>query len=204
MAIVGAGGIGFDVAEYLLHNPEEKPASVDVSKFLEEWGIDQKNEGRGGLLAEGEKPLTPYREIYLMQRKKGKLGAGLGKTTGWIHRVSLKKGGVKNINGVEYVKVDDAGFHIQRKGEAMVLDVDHIVVCAGQEPLRELQEPLLKAGMPVFRIGGAELASELDAKRAIDQGTRLAAVFEKAKSGDVYTAPVSLEAQVMKRLGLMH
>ncbi len=146
-----------------------------------------------------------FREIYLLQRKKGKLGASLGKTTGWIHRVSLKKGGVHAVTGVEYVKIDDEGLHIKNKatGEAKLLAVDTVVTCAGQEPLRELQEPLAKAGVPVFRIGGSELASELDAKRAIDQGTRLAAALETAKPGEVYSAPLSWEFKVMQKLGLM-
>lgn len=204
VAIIGAGGIGFDVAEFLLHDPTHQPASVDLERFLKEWGIDGQNSLRGGLLPQEE--MEPaFREIYLLQRKKGKLGASLGKTTGWIHRVSLKKGGVHAVTGVEYVKIDDEGLHIKNKatGEAKLLAVDTVVTCAGQEPLRELQEPLAKAGVPVFRIGGSELASELDAKRAIDQGTRLAAALETAKPGEVYSAPLSWEFKVMQKLGLM-
>jgi 2,4-dienoyl-CoA reductase (NADPH2) len=206
VAVIGAGGIGFDVSEFLLHDSESKPASLDVGKFLQEWGIDGSNEHRGGLSPEGEKVHPPPREIYLLQRKKGKLGAGLGKTTGWIHRTSLKKGGVNMVNGVEYVKVDDQGLHIRvgKDKAEKVLQVDHVVVCAGQEPLRELEEPLKKAGLKVFRIGGSELAAELDAKRAIDQGTRLAAQYETAPSGAVYTAPPSFEAKLIKGLGLMN
>jgi len=192
------------VAEFLLHDPKEKAASVDVDKFLKSWGIDGGNERRGGLLEEEEKEV-PFREIYLLQRKKGKVGMGLGKTTGWIHRVSLKKGGVHAVTGVEYVKIDGEGLHIKVKatGETKLLAVDTIVTCAGQESLRELQEPLTKAGVPVFRIGGSEMAVELDAKRAIDQGTRLAARLETAKPGEVYSAPVSWEAKIMKKLGMM-
>jgi 2,4-dienoyl-CoA reductase (NADPH2) len=202
VAIIGAGGIGFDVAEFLIHDPSHKPASVDVEKFLAEWGIDGANAERGGLRKEGEEPVKPARELWLLQRKKGKLGAGLGKTTGWIHRASLKKGGVHMLGGVEYVKVDDQGLHVKVKGEPRVLEVDNVVICAGQEPLRELEEPLQKAGVPLFRNGGAELAAELDAKRAIDQGTRLAAAFETTKPGTVLTAPVSFEAKVLKVLGV--
>jgi 2,4-dienoyl-CoA reductase (NADPH2) len=201
VAIIGAGGIGFDVAEYLLHDPKVTASTMDIEKFLKEWGIDKQNEHRGGLADEEMGP--PVREIYLLQRKKGKVGAGLGKTTGWIHRTSLKKGGVEMLEGVEYVKVDDQGLHIKKKGKDQVLDVDHVVICAGQEPLRELEPGLKQAGLPVFRIGGSELASELDAKRAIDQGTRLAAKFEDAKPGEVFTAPISLEAKIMKSLGAM-
>eukprot|EP00624_Nannochloropsis_granulata_P002755 evm.model.NODE_23858_length_7228_cov_28.074156.2 len=204
VAIIGAGGIGFDVAEFLLHDTKEKAASVDVDKFLKIWGIDGGNERRGGLLEEEEKEV-PFREIYLLQRKKGKVGKGLGKTTGWIHRVSLKKGGVHAVTGVEYQKIDDEGLHVKIKatGETKLLAVDTIVTCAGQESLRELQEPLTKAGVPVFRIGGSEMAAELDAKRAIDQGTRLAACLENAKPGEVYSAPISWEAKIMKKLGMM-
>lgn len=198
VAIMGAGGIGFDVAEFLLHDPASPPSSVDLGKFLHEWGIDGDNEQRGGLSAGGEHSTQPFRDIYLMQRKKGKLGKGLGKTTGWIHRTSLKNGGVTMLDGVEYVKVDDQGLHIRRQGKEEVLDVDHVIVCAGQEPLRELEPGLKSAGVPVFRIGGSELAAELDAKRAIDQGTRLAAVFEDAKPGDVFMAPISWEAKLLK------
>lgn len=204
VAIIGAGGIGFDVAEYLLHDPSLPPASVNVGKFLKEWRIDGDNKERGGLL-EKEAHDPTFREIYLLQRKKGKMGGGLGKTTGWIHRVSLKKGGVHMVTGVEYLKIDDEGLHLKLKssGETKVLNVDTIVTCAGQEPLRELQAPLTAAGLGVFRIGGAEMAAELDAKRAIDQGTRLAACLEKAKPGEVFSAPVSWEAKVMSKLGFM-
>lgn len=202
VAIIGAGGIGFDMAEFLLHDPSKPPASVDLEAFLREWGIDGKNEKRGGLIEEEHTP--PYRDIYLLQRTKGKLGGGLGKTTGWIKRTALPKAGVKMLGGLEYLKVDDKGLHIKTaKGETKVLDVDNVVICAGQEPLRELEQPLVKAGVTVFKIGGAEKAAELDAKRAIDQGTRLAAAIEASKTGDVYNAPPSLEHTVFKKLGIM-
>jgi len=203
VAIIGAGGIGFDMAEFLLHNPEEQPASIDLEAFLKEWGIDGANKNRGGLQPEELKP--PYREIYLLQRKGGKPGKTLGKTTGWIKRTALGKVGVHMMGGVKYVKVDDQGLHVStgKDGATKVLEVDNVVVCAGQESLKELESPLVKAGMTVFKIGGAEKAAELDAKRAIDQGTRLAAVVEKAKTGDVFMAKISLQNKVLRQLGVM-
>ncbi|MEM1323706.1 MAG: NADPH-dependent 2,4-dienoyl-CoA reductase [Bacteroidota bacterium] len=171
VAIIGAGGIGFDVAEFLLH--EGPSASLDIDAFAKEWGIDQAYQHGGALTAPEVKP--PTREIYLLQRSKGKVGGRLGKTTGWVHRASLKRSGVQMIGQVSYQKIDDEGLHIQIKEEPMVLEVDHVIICAGQEPLRSLQEPLAAAGVKVHLIGGADEARELDAKRAIDQGTRLAA-----------------------------
>jgi len=173
VAIIGAGGIGFDIAEYLAHDPAHTSSSLDVDAYLSEWGVDKTMSVPGGL----QKPeVAPaFREITLCQRREGKLGGGLGKTTGWIHRTSLKKRNVRMLGGVRYVRVDDDGLHIEVNGKPELLTVDHVVVCAGQVPARELVEPLRAAGLRVHLIGGADEAAELDAKRAIDQGTRLAA-----------------------------
>jgi 2,4-dienoyl-CoA reductase (NADPH2) len=173
VAIVGAGGIGFDVAEFLVQ--EEPSPSVDPRRWMVEWGVDLDQHARGGLRPAQVEP--PAREVWLLQRSPGKPGARLGKTTGWIHRATLKAKGVKMIGGVEYLGVDDAGFRIRVDGTESVLPVDHVVICAGQEPQRELAQPLRDAGHEVHVIGGADLAVELDAKRAIDQGSRLAAVL---------------------------
>ncbi len=171
VAIIGAGGIGFDVAEYLTHG-EESPAT-DIREFMREWGVDMTLEARGGI--EGVQAVVPPspRQVSLLQRKTSKVGGGLGKTTGWIHRLGLEKKGVQMMPGCEYRKIDDAGLHITIGGVDKVLDVDNVVLCAGQEPRRELVAGL--EGKPVHLIGGADVAVELDAKRAIDQGTRLAA-----------------------------
>ncbi len=171
VAIIGAGGIGFDVAEYLSHEGESP--SENLVNFLKEWGVDQSYEERGALTA--PKPHPSAREIYLLQRSKGKLGARLGKTTGWIHRSSLKKKKVKMIGSVAYQGIDDSGLHITIKNQPQTLAVDHVIICAGQVPLRDLQAPLVAKGLSVHLIGGADEAAELDAKRAIDQGSRLAA-----------------------------
>ncbi|MDC7701005.1 NADPH-dependent 2,4-dienoyl-CoA reductase [Vogesella indigofera] len=173
VAIIGAGGIGFDTAEFLSH--EGKSSSLDTAAFMREWGVDMQLAHAGGLAPQGPQPHPSPREIYLLQRKSSKVGDGLGKTTGWIHRASLQMKKVQMIAGVSYDKIDDAGLHVTIKGEAQVLAVDNIIVCAGQDPLRELQQPLLAAGKAVHLIGGADVAAELDAKRAIDQGARLAA-----------------------------
>lgn len=171
VAIIGAGGIGFDVAEYLLKDPHE--SSQDVAVFMAEWGVDTTYQDRGGLKQpELEKP---ERTIYLLQRSKGKLGERLGKTTGWIHRSSLKKHRVQMLDSVQYLKVDDQGLHLKIDETFQVLEVDHVIICAGQEPLRELYESLTTQGQSVHLIGGADEARELDAKRAIDQASRLAA-----------------------------
>ncbi|MCO4772162.1 MAG: NADPH-dependent 2,4-dienoyl-CoA reductase [Deltaproteobacteria bacterium] len=175
VAIVGAGGIGFDVAEFLAHDADHPSSSLDVDAYLNEWGVDKTMSEPGGLKKAEMAP--PARQITLCQRREGKLGAGLGKTTGWIHRQSLKKRGVRMVGGVKYLKVDDMGLHIEVRGEPEVLVVDNVVICAGQVPARDLLDPLRASGMSVHLIGGAEEASELDAKRAIDQGTRLAAAL---------------------------
>lgn len=173
VAVVGAGGIGFDVSEFLVHVGESP--SLNVGAFMSEWGVDLGMDHRGGVKGvEAELPESP-REVFLLQRKASKVGKNLGKTTGWIHRTSLKHRDVKMVPGCEYVKIDDAGFHVRVNGEDKILDVDNVIICAGQEPLRELQEPLQNAGVSVHLIGGADVAAELDAKRAINQGSRLAA-----------------------------
>ncbi|MDM7860310.1 NADPH-dependent 2,4-dienoyl-CoA reductase [Alteromonas sp. ASW11-36] len=172
VAIIGAGGIGFDTSEYLSHGA--KTPSTDIPTFMEEWGIDMTLQSRGGVEGMQPQPEASPREIYLLQRKSSKVGAGLGKTTGWAHRAGLMMKGVHMLAGVSYQKIDDAGLHIIINDEPQVLDVDNVIICAGQEPLRELVDGLAK---PHHLIGGADEAAELDAKRAIDQGTRLAATL---------------------------
>ncbi len=175
VAIIGAGGIGFDTAEYLTH--EGKSTSLDVQAFLKEWGVDAQNNVRGGI--EGLRPeaIPSPREVYLLQRKETKVGDGLGKTTGWIHRASLKSKKVQMISSVQYDKIDDKGLHVTIGGKQQLLEVDNIVICAGQTSKKELFEPLKAKGKSVHIIGGAFMAGELDAKRAIDQGCRLGAVL---------------------------
>lgn len=174
VAIIGAGGIGFDVAEFLTH-PADEAHPATIPAFLAQWGIDPQAQVVGGLVGSPSARLPAARQVWLLQRKEGSPGKGLGKTTGWIHRAVLKRRGVQAWGGVEYLKIDDAGLHLRARGSEQVLDVDHVVVCAGQEPLRELEAPLRTAGKPVHIIGGAALAAELDAKRAIREGTELAA-----------------------------
>ncbi|MFE0642685.1 FAD-dependent oxidoreductase [Streptomyces sp. NPDC058877] len=173
VAIIGAGGIGFDVAEFLTDGGEG--ASQDPETYFRQWGVDTSYENRGGLRAPERN--APPRQVHLLQRKTSKVGAGLGKTTGWIHRTELKHRGVTMVAGVSYDRIDDAGLHLTIDGEAQLLPVDTIVLCAGQEPRRGLYEELLAAGRSAHLIGGADVAAELDAKRAIDQGTRLAATL---------------------------
>ncbi|MCA8863257.1 MULTISPECIES: NADPH-dependent 2,4-dienoyl-CoA reductase [unclassified Halomonas] len=170
VAVIGAGGIGFDVSELLAH--QGHPA-LDIVEWCDEWGVDLAVGERGGLKAPAP-PAVP-RDIVMLQRKTSKPGKYLGKTTGWVHRASLKQRGVKTLTGCEYLKIDDEGLHIRRDGVDQVLDVDSIVVCAGQESVRDLLAPLERSRAAVHIIGGADEASELDAKRAIEQGTRLAA-----------------------------
>ncbi len=169
VAIVGAGGIGFDVAEFLAH--QGNPPSMDVEAFMKEWGVDMEYKV-GGANAEAQPEPSP-REIYLLKRSTGKHGKGLGKTTGWIHRASLNMKKVQMLANVTYEKVDGAGLHISVNGEPQVLDVDNIVVCAGQEPLRDLYDGLVAAGVNAHLIGGAKEAAELDAKRAIKEAAEL-------------------------------
>ncbi|QXI35124.1 FAD-dependent oxidoreductase [Pseudomonas promysalinigenes] len=174
VAVIGAGGIGFDVSEYLVQ--QGAASSLDREAFWKEWGIDTHLQARGGVAGIKPEPHAPARQVYLLQRKKSKVGDGLGKTTGWIHRTGLKNKHVQMLNSVEYLKIDDDGLHIRiGEGQPQVLPVDNVVICAGQEPLRELQDGLLAAGQSVHLIGGADVAAELDAKRAINQGSRLAA-----------------------------
>ncbi len=173
VAIIGAGGIGFDVAEYLAHDGPS--STTDTGRWMAEWGVSPDFTGPGGLVRPA--PEAPARELWLLQRSPGKPGARLGKTTGWIHRSALKAKGVQAWGGVEYLGVDDSGLRVRVDGREQLLPVDHVVVCAGQEPLRQLVEPLQAAGRTPHLIGGADVAAELDAKRAIDQGSRLAAAF---------------------------
>ncbi|MFT6304879.1 MAG: 2,4-dienoyl-CoA reductase (NADPH2) [Halioglobus sp.] len=172
VAIIGAGGIGFDVAEFLSHDGND--SSLNPKTFMAEWGIDSSFEIAGGVNDFNPKH-EAHREVTLLQRKPTKVGKNLGKSTGWIHRRSLTLRGVNMVNGCEYVKIDDEGLHVEINGKSRILDVDNIIICAGQVPLRELQESLQQGGQSVHLIGGADVAAELDAKRAIDQGTRLAA-----------------------------
>jgi len=169
VAIIGAGGIGFDMAEYLLH---ENPSPPSVSDFMSWWGVDTQYNREGGL---GDVvPVQQDRELYLLQRKKTKPGAGLGKTTGWIHRMVLKKNGVKILSGVEYVAVSEEGLLIRHNSEEILLEVDDIIICAGQLSELSLARELDNLGRVYHLIGGALKAGELDAKRAILQGTELA------------------------------
>ena len=173
VAIIGAGGIGFDVAEFLV---EDAPSpTTDIGRWAKEWGVDLDIQHRGGLI--DPRPEPPEREVFLLQRTEGRLGARLNKTTGWVHRATLKAKKVKMIGGVSYERFDDAGLHISINGQPQILAVDTVVVCAGQEPNRVLADELIALGMPTHVIGGADVAAELDAKRAIAQGTRLAATL---------------------------
>jgi 2,4-dienoyl-CoA reductase (NADPH2) len=173
VAIIGAGGIGFDVAELITH--AGKSTSLDADAFFDEWGVDLSGSEPGGLTPSGPAIEGSGRTVYLLQRKKQKVGQGLGKTTGWVHRRRLRERGVIMIPGASYDRVDDDGLHITVDGEPRLLEVDTVVVCAGQEPLRELEEPLVAAGVSVHFIGGADKATGLDAKRAIRQGAEVGA-----------------------------
>jgi 2,4-dienoyl-CoA reductase (NADPH2) len=175
VAIIGAGGIGFDVAEYISHSGES--TALNTLAFLKEWGVDPQNEVRGGIDGIVEEFEKSPREIFMLQRTEGKMGAGLGKTSGWIHRATLKKKQVKMMTGATYEKIDDQGLHITlNKGkDHAVIEVDNVIICAGQVSDKTLFDPLVAAGVKVTLIGGASVASELDAKRAIDQASRLAA-----------------------------
>lgn len=176
VAVIGAGGIGFDVSELLTHSGES--VSLDREAFWKEWGIDLGIEARGGVAGIQAQPSAAARQVYLLQRKKSKVGADLGKTTGWIHRVGLRNKNVEMLSSVEYLSIDDQGLHVRiNGGEPQLLAVDNVVLCAGQTPLRELQAELETAGMTVHLVGGADVAAELDAKRAIDQGSRVAAAI---------------------------
>jgi 2,4-dienoyl-CoA reductase (NADPH2) len=173
VAIVGAGGIGFDVAEFVLeggHSP-----TLDAEAWMREWGITDPSHARSGLAPPQIAP--PRRKVTLLQRKMGGFGKNLGKTTGWIHRTTLKNKRVAMIGGVNYERIDERGLHVsfgERREKPLLVEADSIVLCAGQEPLRALAAPLQAAGVRVHLIGGADVAAELDAKRAIEQGSRLA------------------------------
>jgi 2,4-dienoyl-CoA reductase (NADPH2) len=175
VAIVGAGGIGFDVAEFLSHDDDHAPSSLDIPAFMDEWGIDMQLAARGGLKPEA--PMTSPREIWLLQRRPTPPGRDLGKTTGWVHRLALKRRGVRMLAGVSYEGIHDRGISIQQDGQPRLLAVDHVVICAGQEPRRELVAGLEARGVRFQLIGGSKLAAELDARRAIDEGARLAAAL---------------------------
>jgi len=179
VAVIGAGGIGFDVSEYIVHKGTS--AALDPEHFMREWGVDLTVQHRGGIKGMTPELPEPAREVYLLQRRTSKVGKNLGKTTGWIHRTSLKHRQVQMVPGVSYRRIDDQGLHVTitpkdaAQGEDRILAVDTVIICAGQDPLRELQQELESAGVRVHLIGGADVAAELDAKRAIDQGSRLAA-----------------------------
>ncbi|MFI8304524.1 FAD-dependent oxidoreductase [Streptomyces sp. NPDC085927] len=173
VAVLGAGGIGFDVAEFLTDGGDK--AHEDPETYFRQWGVDMDHRTPGGLTAP-ERPAPP-RTVHLLQRKTTKVGAGLGKTTGWIHRTELKHRGVTMVPGVRYDRIDDAGLHLTVDGESTVLEVDTIVLCTGQEPRRDLYEELVSTGRSVHLIGGADVAAELDAKRAVKQGTEVAAAL---------------------------
>lgn len=172
VAIIGSGGIGFDVGEFLSQNGADSALSPEL--FQHEWQIDASLQHAGGLISPEPALESSARDITICQRKPGVVGRNLGKTTGWIHRLTLKERGVNMLGGLEYVKIDDDGLHVKQAGEDKLLAVDNVIICAGQEPNRDLQDALLALGKPVHVIGGAEVAAELDAKRAILSGTKLA------------------------------
>ena len=175
VAIVGAGGIGFDVAEFLV---QDLPApSTDIASWLKEWGIDQTLTARAGVEGVKAQPEAPARTVWLLQRTPGAPGKRLNKTSGWVHRSTLKHKQVRMLGGVEYQHIDDAGLTISIDGQSQLLEVDNVIICAGQEPRRDLLAELQAAGQTVHLIGGADVAAELDAKRAIDQASRLAATL---------------------------
>ncbi len=175
VAIIGAGGIGFDTAEFLTHSGPS--TSQNIAAFLKEWGIDSENEAPGGIEGVQPHPEPSPREVYLLQRKESKVGAGLGKTTGWIHRSALKSKQVRMMNSVAYDRIDDQGLHVTVNGKPQLLEVDNVVICAGQHSNTTLHDSLKAKGVTVHLIGGAKLAAELDAKRAIDEGSRVAAML---------------------------
>ncbi|WP_341228596.1 NADPH-dependent 2,4-dienoyl-CoA reductase [uncultured Arcticibacterium sp.] len=173
VAILGAGGIGFDMAEYLAHDMSHDSVSLNVEDYMKEWGVDMTYQHEGAL-AKATQPLPSPREIYLLKRSPGKHGKDLGKTTGWIHRSSLAMKKVNLIGGAKYLKIDDEGLHIEVDEQVQIIPVDHVVVCAGQEPLRAMFEELKASGKSVHLIGGANIAAQLDAKLAIKEAAELA------------------------------
>jgi 2,4-dienoyl-CoA reductase (NADPH2) len=175
VAVMGAGGIGFDVSELIMHSGVSGALDRDV--FAKEWGIDFENHPRGGVTGVVPQVAKADRQVYLLQRKSSPVGRGLGKTTGWTHRISLAQRGVKMLNGLEYHKIDDQGLHISTDGMPELLEVDTVIVCAGQVPKRGLFDEITAMGMEASLIGGAFEASELDAKAAINQASYLAAAI---------------------------
>lgn len=173
VAIIGAGGIGFDTAHYITHSG--KSSALDINEFAKEWGVDFTNHPRGGVAGIEPQVHPSPREVYLLQRKESSVGKNLGRTTGWTHRIYLERKGVQMWNGCQYQRIDDEGLHITRHDEPITLAVDTVILCAGQEPNRDLYNNLLSKGVSATLVGGADVAAELDAKRAIDQATRLAA-----------------------------
>jgi 2,4-dienoyl-CoA reductase (NADPH2) len=173
VAVVGAGGIGFDVATFLVHPTGQH--GPDLGAWLAAWGVADPAMARGGLVK--AQPPAAARQVYLLQRKASRPGAGLGKTTGWIHKAALKAARVELLAGLAYERIDDRGLTVRQGEKTRLLEVDSVVLCTGQEPQRELLGPLRAAGLQVHVIGGADVALELDAKRAIDQGSRLAAAL---------------------------
>jgi 2,4-dienoyl-CoA reductase (NADPH2) len=210
VAVIGAGGIGFDVSEYVLHYSGQDLLAKDVvpDHFWKEWGIDPTMQHRGGLSPMKQTHDASERQIYLLQRKKGKLGAGLGKTTGWIHRATLNQSGqVEMLDNVKYERIDENGnLHILQNGKPRVLEVDNIIICAGQVEHRDLEREASKKdhsqmSSKVFTIGGAYAAGELDAKRAIDMGTRLALKIHEPNvvpGRHVFAAEVGVEEKIFK------
>jgi 2,4-dienoyl-CoA reductase (NADPH2) len=174
VAVIGAGGIGFDVSAYISHELHSPSPSLNLEAWKKEWGITFEPNNAGGIEGVLGVPPKPIREVWLCQRKNEPLGKNLGKTSGWIHKAILKSRNVKFMQGVEYLKIDDDGLHIKCIDEFQVLAVDNVIICAGQESLRDLEEPLEALGLRVHLVGGSSVASELDAKRAIDQAIRLA------------------------------
>ncbi|MDC0517263.1 NAD(P)/FAD-dependent oxidoreductase, partial [Porticoccaceae bacterium] len=175
VAVMGAGGIGFDVSELIMHKGVS--AAMDKEVFAREWGIDFANHPRGGVTGVVPQVEAADRQVFLLQRKSTPVGRGLGKTTGWTHRMSLAKRGVQMMNGLEYTKIDDQGLHISMDGIPQVLEVDTVIICAGQLPKRDLYDQLSDSGIDTSLIGGAFEASELDAKAAINQASYLAAAI---------------------------
>lgn len=173
VAVIGAGGIGFDICEVLIH--QGLSTSQDISGFMAEWGIDMSLMARGGVEGVTPKVAPSPRQVYLLQRRAEKVGGTLGKTTGWIHRMELTRKGVKMVAGCDYQRIDDKGLHLLIAGKPTLLAVDNVIICAGQKSNRKLVDEITR--LSVHIIGGAHNASQLDAKGAIDQGTRLAAQF---------------------------
>jgi 2,4-dienoyl-CoA reductase (NADPH2) len=224
VAVIGAGGIGFDVSDYLTHPPHDhhhdqhqqqqtkeeeitgklsvSPDKQRIETFLQEWHIDPTIQEKGGILkstsSSASAPAIP-RKVYLLQRKSGKLGQTLGKTTGWIHKATLKKRNVTELSSCKYVEINDTGLVVEIENKQQTLPVNSVIICAGQEPCNHLFKDIQQAlpRIPVYVIGGAGQAAELDAKRAIDQGTRLAAQIESAHSGEVFNAPVDFSHQLL-------